>query len=427
MRLARAVGWVRRHPVWSALLAALVVVVVYSVATPSKPTYEYVAVAAERGDVTRVVSASGKVRALNTIKVGSEVSGQVSRVFVDFNTRVFAGQKLAQIDATRLRARVTQAEAQVQLARAGLVQSQAALTRARTDIGVQTRDYDRRKKLADSGFVSKGALDQATSTLAGARGGVETAAAGIASARAQIRQQEAELQSARLDLSRTLIVAPASGTIINKLVEPGATVAASFQTPNLFEIAADMSVMQVEASVDEADIGQVRVGQPVRFTVDAYPDQTFAAVVRQIRTSATEMQNVVSYFVILQVQNPEGKLLPGMTANVEIVTGAAKRVLRVPSAALRFRPRAGDRPPVKADAAKADAAKGKRATRVWVTGPDPYKPVARNVRVGLRGEEHAEILSGLRPGEKVLVRSRSLKVKPEKEAEDDEEAEDGGQ
>jgi HlyD family secretion protein len=153
----------------------------------------------------------------------------------------------------------------------------------------------------------------------------------VVSARAQIRQREAELQSARLDLSRTRILAPASGTVINKLVEPGATVAASFQTPNLFEIATDMGVMQVEASVDEADIGEIRVGQPVRFTVDAYPDQPFAATVRQIRTSATEAQNVVSYFVILQVQNPEGRLLPGMTANVEIITGARPAVLRVPT------------------------------------------------------------------------------------------------
>ena len=238
----------------------------------------------------------------------------------------------------------------------------------------------------------------------------------IASSLAQIRQQEAELQSARLDLSRTRILAPASGTVINKLVEPGATVAASFQTPNLFEIAADMSVMQVEASVDEADIGQVRVGQPVSFTVDAYPDQSFDAVVRQIRTSANEVQNVVSYFVILQVRNPEGKLLPGMTANVEIVTGGKKNVMRVPSAALRFRPRIGDRP-------KAEPAKGKRPATVWIASADPYKPIRRTVTVGLRGENHAEIVSGLRPGDKVLVRSRSLEPQAEKEP-DDEEAED---
>jgi HlyD family secretion protein len=410
MRLKKLIGWVRRHPVWSTLLALLLAFIVYKIVAPEKPNYEYVAVPVERGEVVRVVSASGKIRALNTIKVGSEVSGQVAQVFVDYNSQVVAGQPLAQIDETRLRARVTQAEAQVQLARAAMVQSQAALTRARTDIGVQSRDYARRQELAERGFASKANLDQSANALAAAKGGVEGAAAGISSAQAQIRQREAELQSARLDLSRTRIVAPASGTVINKLVEPGATVAASFQTPNLFEIAADMGVMQVEASVDEADIGQVRVGQPVRFTVDAYPDETFRAVVRQIRTSATEAQNVVSYFVILHVQNPEGKLLPGMTANVEIVTGARPSALRVPSAALRFRPRESDRPK-----AKAETSKGKRPPMVWIATADPYKPVPRTVSIGLRGEDHAEILRGLRAGEKVLVRSRSLKKKPEEE------------
>lgn len=418
--MARAIkgfGWIRRHPIWSTIIALIVGGIVYAVVTPKKPTYEYVAVPVERGEVSRVVTASGKVRALNTIKVGSEVSGQVAQVFVDFNSRVFAGQPLAQIDPTRLRARVIQAEAQLQLARAGLVQSQAALTRARTDIGVQSRDFGRRQELADRGFVSKTGLDQATSTLAAARGGVDSAAAGIVSARAQIRQQEAELQSARQELGRTRIVAPTSGTIINKLVEPGAVVAASFQTPNLFEIAADMTRMQVEASVDEADIGEIRVGQPVRFTVDAYPDRSFKAVVRQIRTSATEAQNVVSYFVILLVDNPDGRLLPGMTANVEIVTGSVAKALRVPAGALRFRPRPADRPK---PAPGAEPVKQTTAS-VWVPGVDPYKPVRRNVVVGLRGEDQAEILRGLKPGERVLLRARSLEVKPATDANEEEE------
>ena len=413
-------SWVRRHPVWSTLIVALLGFGIYQAVTPTKPTYEYVAEPATRGDVTRVVSASGKIRALNTIKVGSEISGQVSRVFVDYNSPVVAGQPLAEIDPTRVAARVTQAEAQVDLARATLAQSEAALARAQTDIEVQNRDFARRKELTERGFTSKTGLDQAANAVAAARSGLRSAQASIVSARAQIRQREAELQSARLDLNRTRIVAPASGTVINKLVEPGATVAASFQTPNLFEIAADMSVMQVEASVDEADVGEVRVGQPVRFTVDAYPDQFFQATVRQIRTSATEAQNVVSYVVVLQVPNPEGKLLPGMTANVEIVTGARAKVLRVPSAALRFRPRADDRPKAQA---KAEAGT-KRVPTVWLASADPYKPERRQVRVGLRGEEYVEITGGLKSGERVLVRSKSLEAKPEPEA--DEEEEEGG-
>jgi HlyD family secretion protein len=160
MKFKAFLRWIRRHPVWSGLLALLLGFILYKVVAPTKPDYEYVAVPVERGEVTRIVSASGKIRALNTIKVGSEVSGQVSQVFVDYNSTVAAGQPLAQIDPTRLRARVTQAEAQVQLARAALVQSQAALTRARTDIGVQTRDFGRRKELAERGFTSKAGLDQ---------------------------------------------------------------------------------------------------------------------------------------------------------------------------------------------------------------------------------------------------------------------------
>jgi len=414
------IAWVRRHPVWSVLIVLVAGFILYKVLAPTKPTYEYVAEPAQLGDVTRVVSASGKIRALNTIKVGSEISGQVTRVFVDYNSRVAAGQPLAEIDPTRVAARVTQAEAQVDLARSGLAQAEAALARARTDIAVQSRDFSRREELAGRGFTSKAGLDQSANAVAAARGGLQSAAAGVVSARAQIRQREAELQSARLDLSRTRILAPASGTVINKLVEPGATVAASFQTPNLFEIATDMGVMQVEASVDEADIGEVRVGQSVRFTVDAYPDQPFAATVRQIRTAATEAQNVVSYFVILQVQNPEGKLLPGMTANVEIITGARPTVLRVPAAALRFRPREADRP--KAGAKAADGAK--RQANVWIATADPLKPQRRAVRIGLRGEDYVEVTGGLKRGDRVLVRSRSLEKKAkEPEAEEVEEEE----
>jgi len=247
--------------------------------------------------------------------------------------------------------------------------------------------------------VSKSGLDTAASGLASARAGTRTAAAQVASARAQIAQATAELSSAQLDLSRTTIVAPASGVIINKLVEPGTTVAASFQTPNLFEIAADTTRMQVEASVDEADIGQVRDGQAVRFTVDSYPGETFAAVVRQIRKAATETQNVVSYLVILDVDNKDGKLLPGMTANVEIITGIVRNVVRAPTTALRFRPKTGDRPK--------DKAPPPGTPLVFVASANPYKPERRLVKLGLQGEDFVEIRSGLKPGDKIIVRSKS--------------------
>jgi HlyD family secretion protein len=399
--LQKIVGWARQHPVWASLIALVALFILWSILKPEKPTYAYVSEKVDRGDVIRKVTASGKLRALNTIKVGAEVSGQITRVNVDFNSAVTAGQVLAEIDPTRVRARMQQAQAQVALAQANLMQAEAAAVRARTDMGVQERDYQRKKTLTEQGFFSKAALDNATSIVASAKAALASANAQIASSRAQIAQSNAELSSAQLDLNRTVIVAPASGVIINKLVEPGTTVAANFQTPNLFEIAADITRMQVEASVDEADIGQIREGQDVRFTVDSYPDEVFRAKVRQIRKSATETQNVVSYLVILDVDNPDGKLLPGMTANVEIVTGQKADVLRAPAAALRFRPRAEDLP---------DGGKRKAPTvpTVYVVGTDPYRPVRRTVTVGLVGEDHVEILKGLKPGEKLLVRSRSL-------------------
>lgn len=407
------VTWVRAHPRWSAVIALALAALAWLVLGPERRTYEYVTVAVDNGPVERIVSASGKVRALNTIKVGAEVSGQITEVLVDFNSPVRRGQVLAVIDPTRVRARVRQAEAQVQLARASLAQAEASVIRSRTDFEIQTRETARREELASKGFVSRAGIDQTASALASARAALTTAQAQVKSARAQIDQSEAELASARLDLDRTTIVAPSDGVVINKLVEPGTTVAASFQTPNLFEIAADTSRMQVEAAVDEADIGQVAVGQPVRFAVDSYPDETFRATVRQIRKSASENQNVVTYLVILDVDNRDGKLLTGMTANVEIVTGSIARTLRVPSAALRFRPRAADRsdevPP---------------GTVVWVAGADAYRPEPRTIRTGLSGEDFSQVKSGLRLGERVIVRSRSLARRDEPD--EDAESEDGG-
>ena len=397
-------SWVRRHPKWSIAIGLFAAFILWSFLKPTPKDYEYTTQAVDKGEVVRRVTASGKLRALNTIKVGAEVSGQITRVFVDFNSSVTKGQVLAEIDPTRLRARVAQSRAQVSLAQASMAQAQASISRTRSDIATQERDYARRASLAKSGFTSKAGLDTSANALAASRAGVRTAIAQAASASAQIAQAQAELSSAELDLSRTTIVAPASGVVINKLVEPGTTVAASFQTPNLFEIAADTTRMQVEASVDEADIGQVREGQAVRFTVDAYPDDSFAATVRQIRKSATELQNVVSYLVILDVNNKDGKLLPGMTANVDIITGIRPNVVRVPTSALRFRPRAGDRP--------AEKDLPSNTPIVFIATADPFRPERRVVKVGLQGEDYVEIVKGVRPGEKLVMRSKSTVKKP---------------
>jgi HlyD family secretion protein len=405
-------SWMKRHPIWTGLILLLFAFILFRSLRPTPHDYEYVSETVSRGDVLRKVSASGKVRALNTIKVGTEVSGQVTKVYVDFNSPVRAGQVLAEIDSTRVRARVQQCEAQVALARANLQATAANVTRARAELSIQERDFGRQKALADRGFVSKAGLDIAQSKLNSARNAVQVAMAQTQSGDAQIRQGAAELSSARLDLSRTVIVAPASGVIINKLVEPGTTVAASFQTPNLFEIAADTTKMQVEASVDEADIGQIIEGQDVNFTVDSYPDDVFKAKVRQVRKAPVETQNVVSYLVIIDVDNLDGKLLPGMTANVEIITGAKRDVLRVPTNALRFRPKAADRgEPAKE---KQPASPDKKETPkpvLYVAAIDPYRPAKKQVQIGLQGDDFTEITSGIKTGDKVLLRTKSLKPK----------------
>jgi HlyD family secretion protein len=393
-------AWVKRHRVWSAIIALVLLFILYRIVRPTPHDYEYVSETVTRGEVLRKVSASGKIRALNTIKVGTEVSGQVTKVYVDFNSPVKAGQVLAEIDSTRVRARVQQSEAQVALARASLQQTVANVARARSELEIQERDFARQRALAERGFVSKAGLDIAQSKLNSARNALQVALAQTQSGNAQISQGTAELSSARLDLNRTVIVAPASGVIINKLVEPGTTVAASFQTPNLFEIAADTT-----------NIGQIVEGQDVTFTVDSYPNDIFRAKVRQVRQAPVETQNVVSYLVIIDVDNKDGKLLPGMTANVEIITGAKANVLRVPTNALRFRPKLADRGEPKEEKPAAPAKKGTPKPTLYLAGSDPYRPVRIQVQIGLQGDDYTEVTSGIKAGDKVLIRTKSLKPK----------------
>ena len=402
--MGRIVSWIKSHPIISVIAGLAIALIGWSTLAPRERDYEYVAEDVTSGEVQRVVSASGTLRALNTINVGAEVSGQITAVYVDFNSPVEKGQLLAQIDPIRARARVTQARASVDLARASLAQAEASIERSQTDVEVQTREYARRAELIEKGFVSSAGLDQAENALVAAKTSLSTAEAQAQSARAQIAQSIAELESAQLDLSRTRIIAPTSGVVINKLVEPGATVAANFQTPNLFTIAADTSRMQVEASVDEADIGQVRKGQDVRFTVDSYPDDEFVARVQQIRQSATQSGTAVSYLVILDVDNSDGRLLTGMTANVDIITGSKDDVLRVPVAATRFLPRDQDR---QAETESEDGTADAKQAFVWMPGANPYRPERKAVTTGLEGEDFVEITEGLETGQQVLVRSRS--------------------
>jgi HlyD family secretion protein len=284
----------------------------------------YRTAAVERGSITKSVSASGSLQALVTVDVGSQISGQITKILVDFNDHVKKGQVMAILDPQTYQTRVAQGQADVQAGVAGVAQAEAQVVNAKAD-------YERKKVLVAQGIYSPSVLDLATATY-------KNAEAAVVSARAKVAQSRAALNSQKVDLGRTTIVAPIDGVVVDRKVEPGNTVAASLQAPVLFTIAQDLSKVEVKISVDEADVGQVQEGQKVRFTVDAYPDDTFEGVVTQVRKQPTTEQNVVAYTVIAEADNPQTKLLPGMTANADIVIETRANVIKVPAAALRWSP-----------------------------------------------------------------------------------------
>lgn len=291
---------------------------------PKAPKDPYRTEQVQQGDITKSVSASGSLQALVTVDVGSQISGQILKVLVDFNDQVRAGQLMATLDPQTYVSRLRQGEAQIAANQAQVAQAQAQAEQARAA-------YNRTKSLYDQGIMAKAALETAMAAWKSAQANVQAARAGVT-------QSQAALASTRTDLGRTNIVAPISGVVINRSIEPGQTVAASFTAPVLFQIAQDLSKLEVKISVDEADIGQVQEGQEVRFTVDAFPDDTYTGVVTQVRKQPETESNVVAYIVIAQAENPGGKLMPGMTANADIVIQQLRGVLKVPAAALRWTP-----------------------------------------------------------------------------------------
>ncbi|MYD44507.1 MAG: efflux RND transporter periplasmic adaptor subunit [Gammaproteobacteria bacterium] len=299
-----------------------------------------------RGDVESIVNATGALEPVNTVIVGTEVSGQISELLVDFNDTVEQGQIIARIDARTFEARHLQREADLEVANANIVSRNAELTRAKSNLRRAQSELSRRVELSQEGHVSDSELELDRNTLEQALAAREIAEASVTNAKAGLTQAEASLAQSSLDLERTNIRAPISGTVINRAVEIGQTVAASFSAPELFVIAHDLHEMKVEASVDEADVGRLRDGLFARFTVDAYPDREFRGRVSQIRKSPNENQSVVTYKVIVTARNDDLSLYPGMTANVEIVLGSRQDVLTVPNSALTYAPRnsSGDTP-----------------------------------------------------------------------------------
>lgn len=319
------------------LLLAAVVVWWFFLRAPDN-TEPYRTEAVTRGDLTRTVSASGTLQALVTVNVGSQLSGQVRQVLVDFNDHVRRGQVLAVLDPSTFASRVAQGQSDVAAASAQVGQQQAQVRQAEADAELARVQYQRQERLRAAGFAAPTAVDQARAAYNRAVAAVNAARSGVTAQQARVGQSRASLGANAVDLARTRIVAPIDGVIIDRQVEPGQTVAASLNVATLFTIAQDLSLVQVKINVPEADIGEVHEGQSVRFTVDAFPDQVFTGNVVQVRQQPVTENNVVSYVVLANAANTQNRLMPGMTANADIVVETLSDVVKVPSAALRFTP-----------------------------------------------------------------------------------------
>ena len=356
--------------------------------------------AVSRQDIVQTVEATGTLGAVTTVQVGSQVSGTIQSLHADFNSLVRKGQVIARLDPSLMQAQVDQAaatitrlEADQQASRASLEDAQTKLRRAQT--------------LSDQGLIARADLDTAQSAA-------RQAEASLQGAQAQIVQARASLNQNQVNLSHTVITAPVDGIVISRNVDVGQTVAASMSAPTLFVIARDLTEMQVEASVDEADIGRIQQGQAVTFGVDAYPGEMFTGTVSQIRLQPQVVQNVVSYTTVIDVPNPDGKLKPGMTANVSIEIARADDVLAVPNAALRFQPSAEDAGRSAETGRRAGGGRrgsGQAAGRVWtLTGDGKLQPV--RVQTGVSNGTATAILDGnLQEGTPIVTGLTAVKGK----------------
>jgi len=390
----------------------------------------------ERGDIHDVVEATGTINAVITVQVGSQVSGTISKLFVDFNSRVHKGDLVALIDPALFKGAVEQATADLENARANLVAARANLEKAQAGL-VQTKaDYDRTIGLTKDGVLSQQQLDLAKANYDSATAAVGGARANVTQAEAQVSQKEAALAVAQTNLNYTVIRSPIDGTVVARNVDVGQTVAASLQAPTIFTIAQDLKKMQVYAKTDESDVGNIKVGKEVAFKVDAFPKETFRGVVSQVRMNATTVQNVVTYDTIIDFANPELKLFPGMTAYVTIPVATVQNVLKLPNTALRYKPpmepeevlalyrrfgiEGGDRKSASDAAAAAEAPQTAdggqnrpRASRsdtaiVWKLHADnSMEPV--KVSLGITDHSYTEVTAltkgGLKEGDELIIRS----------------------
>ncbi|MBR0795391.1 efflux RND transporter periplasmic adaptor subunit [Bradyrhizobium jicamae] len=414
------------------LLCALMVGLGYTYGQDS-PVPTFLTAPVERGSISTLVKASGTVEAVVNVDVSSQLSGQIAEVFVSFNDGVRAGQPIAQIDQEIFAARVKEARAALRVARATAQVEKAALERAKVAVtNAQTaeklaedqstankarqeeaeREFRRKLALASTGSGTERDLSQARSlrdagaadlnasreqiqmkaeAIAIAEAERNMAEANLENAQAVVEQRQAAVDQAEVDLDRTVLRAPIDGIIIKRDVNPGQTVAVSLEAKTLFKIANDLREMEVHGKIDEADVGQLKVGQTVQFTVDAYPDRTFNGQILQIRKSPEVVQNVVTYTTIVSAPNPDLLLLPGMTAQLRIVVSETRGILKIPNQALRFRP--NDAGPSTGHRSTNQTASSEAAATAWLVD-DSGRPKPVAVRLGVSDDNSTEVLEG---------------------------------
>ena len=387
-----------------AIASSLVLVALASCKRGAPESYRTDAVT--RGPITEVVSATGDVSAIVTVNVGSQVSGTISKLYVDFNSLVKKDQPLADLDPRLFRAALERAQA-------GLASAQADVEKAQAQLNDATRVERRTKELVEQKLVSQQDVDSAVANR-------EQMAAALSSTKAKVLQARADRDQAATNLAFATITSPIDGIVVSRAVDVGQTVAASFQTPTLFTIANDLTKMQVLAHIDEADVGKVRDGQEARFTVDAYPAEEFSGTIREVRQAPNTIQNVVTYDAVIAADNPERKLRQGMTAAVKVLTSQRDDVLRISNAALRWKPEnapAPAQPSAPAPGGSRDRTMA-RTDRRAAAGTAPHgaqgkparvyklvdgQPVPADVRIGISDGQRTEVMTGLAENDAAIV------------------------
>ena len=367
-------------------IVAIVLILIFIISSLTKNRVQYQTAKIKRRTITQVVEASGTINPVNTVSVGSTVSGLISAIYVDFNSKVTKGQLLAEIDPRTFQATVDQNAASMASAQADLANREATFEMA-------AKTLRRYKNLYAKDFIPKSELDQAESDY-------KASLAQVNAARAKINQTQAQYNQSLVNLNYTKITAPVDGMIISREIDLGQPVAASFQAPELFTIAQDLEKMQIEVNVSEADIGDVKEGQDVTYTLDGYPNSTFNGKVTQVRISPTTVSNVVTYSVIVTVDNSDLKLKPGMTANVSIITAQNKDVLSVPNVALKFTPET--------------SGKKYKTQGLWIK--DGLKLKRIDIKTGASDDSYTEVSGdGIYEGQRILVGIKSGKSSKQSE------------